>query len=451
MLGAFLFFPGMASAQTFYGTDRSEYITGIVENTPTDWGIISDSFGDCVGTGYGSSRIEIYRWNGSSWDNSGGSISGCTGDQYHGYGWPSSFNPLTNGDGTYAIMYGQGFGTWPDSALQYQIFTVAGGDVIPPATDASCLTGDFGTCINTADPENEQEIATSSLPYTFAVDGYIHADDYEEGARVMIKIDRNTDQQAQGALLAWDSAFGNKTYLDIPDSGTFDVSTSSEAISANLNFPMDRIGMYRARWEVQTPKISILGFSLTYSTIESLNTRFTIGTSTPLDKIQIDQENYLQGVIDSIEGDPLDQCNFNFFDSAFDFRLGSDLLGCIGGMLHWFFVLPPGVLEETIVQLKEGFLTRVPWGYFTRVVTAVQGGAPGTLPTVHADIPISATEDISIEFDIDDMVSGAANLTDTMEAPNGQTARQILEPIIQLIVGLLVLMFIWKDILRSAH
>jgi len=315
--------------------------------------------------------------------------------------------------------------------------------------DVSLPPDDTSTRIDNVDPIDGQEIATSSLPYTFAVDGYINEDDYEEGARIMIKIDRNTDQQAQGALLGWNSAFGNRTYLPLDASGAFDVSTSSDAITANLDFPMDRVGLYRARWEIQVPGFSLFGFALNYSTEQSLNTRFTIGTSTPLDKIQLDQEEYLENIIGSIEGDPLEQCNFNFFDSAFDFRLGSDLLGCIGGMLHWFFVLPPGVLENTVVQLKEGFLTRVPWGYFTRIVTAVQDGAAGTLPTIHADIPIGGGEDISIEFDIDDMVGGAATITDSFVSPDGDTLREIVEPIIQLIVGLLVLMFIWKDIMRS--
>lgn len=479
VLGALLFAPHAAHAAILW----DQYSTASTDNV----NVSNDQYIDNATFSGTVQYIGIVgkRWTGASdlstsfqlADSSGSYIDCQTGtDTLSGFGFPASSGFLTTADmelvyigpfsGTqcnqsYSGVSGPIFksvsnvsssGAWQTGLHEESPSNFIAQIVIldgPPTPDGSCVDGDFGSCINTVDPANGAEIATSSLPYLFEVDGYISAEDYETGARIMIKIDRNTDQQAQGALIAWDSAFGNKTYLPLSSSGSFDVSTSTTAISENLNFPMDRIGLYRARWEIQTPKYSIFGFAFNYTAVQSLNTRFTVGTSTPLDLIQIDQEEYLQGVIDSISGDPLEQCNFNFFDSAFDFRLGSELLGCIGGMLHWLLVLPPGVLENTIVQLKEGFLTRVPWGYFTRIVNAVQDGSAGTLPTVHADIPIGGGDNISIEFDIDDIISGAASTTDLMVSPDGDTLRDIAEPILQLIVGLLVLMFIWKDIMRS--
>ncbi len=265
----------------------------------------------------------------------------------------------------------------------------------------------------------------------------------------MVKVDRNTDQQASGALAGWDSAFGNKTYLPISSSGAFAVSTSSDNLA--IDFPL-RIGLYSARWEVQTPKFNIFGFSLFYSTRVASSTTFLVGTTTSIDKITIDQTDYIQGILDST-GDPLASCHFSLFDTALDLTLGSAALNCVAGVLHWMFILPPGTLESTMSQLKDGFLTRVPIGYFTRIVSAISGGVEGTLPTVHFDVPIPDTNNdtsgsIALDFNIDEMIGDSAALEDTFQAPNGHTAKEIIEPIIQLIVGLLVLMFIYNDFIE---
>lgn len=308
-------------------------------------------------------------------------------------------------------------------------------------------TDDTTTRIVTVDPPNLSSVATTSLPYDFEVYGYVNAGDYEDGTRVMIKLDRNTDQQAVGALAGWNSAFGNKTFLDVDNAGYFTVATSSDSL--NLDFEI-REGLYNARWEIQAPQWSILGFDFNYKTLVSTTTRFVVATTTAIDNIQLDQEEYLQDIVDSL-GDPLSSCSFNWFEASVDFSLGSNLIDCLGGLAYWAFVPPPSAVTATVDQLREGFLTRVPLGYFTRIVDAVSSGEMGALPTVTANIPISPSEDITIEFDIDDMVEGSANLTDSFEDPDGNTLRDIGEPIIQLIVGLLVLAFIFNDIINSAR
>lgn len=310
----------------------------------------------------------------------------------------------------------------------------------PPPVDTT-------TRIDTVDPASLQTIATSSLPYDFEANGYVNNDDFETGARLMLKLDRNTDQQAVGALAAFDSAFGNKTYFPISPYGSFTVGTSSDNLK--IDFPL-RVGLYNAYWEIQVPRFSVFGLNLFYTTLVASSTQFTIATTTAIDNITINQTEYLQGILDA-SGDPLASCHFSLFDSALDLTLGSSALDCVAGILHWMFVLPNGVLATTMTQLKNGFLTRVPIGYFTRVVSAINGGAEGTLPDVHADIPIPNTNgdisgSISLDFDIDQIVNDSADLQDSFQTPDGHTARSIIEPIIQMIVGLIVLMFIYNDL-----
>lgn len=481
-----LFIPFTASAAVLYEqTDSS------VTSSYSSGG---DIFFQSLGTGLTGTAeyIEVY----ASYNVTGspqGTIVGCNTNVFNGacdvgqsfsstqVNFPSAnytaegtmtgtlASPLTFNSAKYYFFDTTNFSTYPISYRGSSTSLYAGGDCAKRGggacgtvvdiyfriadsggvyPDSACLSGDLGSCINSVDPVDGQQIATSSLPYDFQLDGFISGDDYEEGARVVIKVDRNTDQQAVGALLAFNSAFGNKTFIPLDGSGSFDVSTSSDNL--RIDFPL-RTGLYRARWEIQSPAFSLFGFEFGYNTLVSSSTRFTVSTTTAIDNIQLAQENYLNDIINTLEGDPLASCQFSWFESAIDFSLGSNLMSCMGGLLHWLFVLPEGVMDSTITQLKEGFLTRVPWGYFTRIVTAVSGGASSTLPTLHADVPYSATEDISIEFDLDDIVTGAAAIQDDFQAPNGNTAREIIEPIIQTIVGLLVLMFIYKDVLRQIH
>jgi hypothetical protein len=348
---------------------------------------------------------------------------------------------LTNGEYYNVQFEANSGGSWVQGGHDNNSRFIADSAAYTPPVE------DTTTRIDTVDPADGTSVATSSLPYDFEVTGYVNEDDFADGARVMIKLDRNTDQQATGALSAWDSAFGNKTYLDIDSSGEFDVATSSDNL--NLDFPL-RVGLYRARWEVQIPRFNVFGFGIFYSTYVATSTRFTVATTTAIDNIQLDQEEYLEEIVDSL-GDPLASCQFSVFDTALDFSLGGQVLQCMGGVLHWLFVPPEGTLENTVTQLKDGFLTRPPWGYFTRIVTAVTGGVEGTLPTLTADIPIGPSDEITIEFDTDDIVDGAATLQDSFEAPNGNSLRDIAEPIIQTIVGLLVLLFIYNDIVRSVR
>lgn len=302
------------------------------------------------------------------------------------------------------------------------------------------------TRIDTVDPANLQTVATSSIPYNFQSNIYVKDTDYESGMRFMLKLDRNTDQQGIGSLLAFDSAFGNKTYIPITASGASLLATSSDSL--NIDFPL-RIGDYSARWEIQTPRFHLFGLDLFYTTLAASSTTFTVATSTAIDRIVNDQTGYIQGILDSTS-DPLASCHFSLFDTALDLSLGSAALNCLGGILHWMFILPPTVLSSTVNQLKDGFLTRVPVGYFTRVVSAISGGTAGTLPTVSADIPIPNSDgELTIAFNIDDIVQQAGDMQDSFVDPAGHTAKQIIEPIIQLIVGLLVLMFIYNDLFAS--
>lgn len=363
-------------------------------------------------------------------------------------------------DGTYYYMYTNG--TTPtgpaDPSLFYIGFTVNSGVIVP-----SIVTGD--TAIYTVDPVNNQVLATTSIPYDFTTIGNINASDWKEGIRLRIKIDRNTDQQAIGALTAFNSANGNYTYLDIPvTSGTFLVSTTT----INTLLPINRTGTYSMVQEIQTPGIGvhwwIFQYDLTYNTLAATTTTFTVGTSTAIDNITNTAVNYLNNIASSTsQGDPLATCQFSWFSSAIDFSLGGKLINCMGGLVVWALVPSPGSIALSYNSVRDGVLSRAPWGYATRLVTVfTSASAASTTATTTLQseaqftVPIyltgTSTPDTTLTFNPGDMLDGGAALLNGIKA-NGtdKNLRDITEPFVMLFISISLLIIIFHDLMQMGQ
>lgn len=316
--------------------------------------------------------------------------------------------------------------------------------------EPNCAAPDVDTTthIQSVSPYNGQIIASSSLPWPFNTTGYVNDTDWKEGARIRIKVDRNTDQQAVGAYLAFQSAFGNYTYEDITQAGIFNLSTTS----INNTFGINRVGDYKVRWEIQTPGIGvhwwILNFNVNYNTLVSTSTSFTVGTSTAIDVITTKQTDFLNQLANST-GDQLATCQFSWFNTAVDFSLGSHLMQCFAGIMSYLFVPSPDQMSLTVQQIRSGILYNAPWGYATRFVDILQNTSTSTLPTFTAYVPISATASTSLTYDPGDMLDGAASLLDSINA-NGtdKNAKDIIAPMIQLFIAITVVLIIARDLMH---
>jgi len=370
------------------------------------------------------------------WDANAGS-----GNQTTGYG--STADTYPNGT---VFPYGTG-GTDPDPAsvgmvdLAFTVYGLNGGSSTPQITR-----------IDTVSPSDGEVIATSSLPWNYTTTGYVAGGDFSTGARLRIKIDRNTDAQTVGALLAYNAAFGNNTYIPITGSGSFNLSTTS----INNTFGVDRPGEYTMTQQIQVPGFSvnwwIFNFDLTYNTLVSTTTTFTVSTSTAVDIIVNAQASSTAALLQAA-GDQLHGCQFNWFNSAVDFSIGSSLMGCITALATYMFVPSSDQLSADVDAVKNGFAVRVPWGYATRFVEILTASStPAALPTWTAVVATSRTSSTTFTFDPGDMLVGGANTLNSITDPNsGLTLRQVSEPILLLFIGISLLIIIFHDLMAMGN
>lgn len=124
--------------------------------------------------------------------------------------------------------------------------------------------------------------------------------------------------------------------------------------------------------------------------------------------------------------------------------------------MAFLFVPDNNQLQLTLTEARNAFLTRIPWGYFTRTVDIMSSPASSTLPAFSVAIQTGAGSDMSpattsISFDINDMVAGAGSLVDSIGAVgSGVSFRDVFYPIIQGTIAMLVLLTIIAD-LSNTH
>ena len=122
------------------------------------------------------------------------------------------------------------------------------------------------------------------------------------------------------------------------------------------------------------------------------------------------------------------------------------------------FLFEPGgpYLADTLQQLRDGFATRIPWGYFTRAYSIMTSSSTSALPVFTATIPTGASTSSDVvvlqNFDIGDTISGGATLLNSATDPHtGENIQQVATPVVQLVVDMGVLFLIIKDLLKMQH
>lgn len=121
-----------------------------------------------------------------------------------------------------------------------------------------------------------------------------------------------------------------------------------------------------------------------------------------------------------------------------------------------FLLIPDAQgLNNVITQAREGIFTRIPWGYFTRVVNIMTSSSTEALPSFTATIQIGPGDDMtpettSLTFDMGDIVSGGGELLDSIQDPiHGKTVKDIFYPFVQATLALGVIFTIVADISRT--
>lgn len=326
----------------------------------------------------------------------------------------------------------------------------AGGNAIYMVVNAG--SSNTQTRIDTVSPYNGEIIATTSLPWNYTTTGYTNSGDFQDGERLRVYVNRNTDNQSVGALTAFNSAFGNNTYIPINADGTFSVSTTT----INNTFGVDRVGKYQMTQEIQVPGIGVhwwvFNFDITYNTLVATSTSFTVGTSTAIDNIVDAQAAALEPLLTST-GNALQGCQFSWYNSAIDFSLGSNLMNCIAGLSQYLFVPTNAQLQGAVEGIKNGALARAPWGYAVRIGQIFNASTtPTALPVWTAYVNTSATASTTFTFDMGDMlIGGAATLNSVTDPRSGKTLRDIAEPMVELFIAITFFIIVFHDLMAMGH
>jgi hypothetical protein len=121
----------------------------------------------------------------------------------------------------------------------------------------------------------------------------------------------------------------------------------------------------------------------------------------------------------------------------------------------YLFVPGGEYFNRTIIDLKNGLLTRAPWGYFYRIYDIWNNPSTGTLPAM--DFPVfmgpGNTDEPGVEhitIDPGDMIAGAGTLLDSIRDPHSnKSIKDIFGPMVQLTFALAVVFTIIADLTGS--
>ena len=107
-------------------------------------------------------------------------------------------------------------------------------------------------------------------------------------------------------------------------------------------------------------------------------------------------------------------------------------------------------ISNIINSIKTDILKKAPWGYFNRMYDIWHTTATGTLPIISISIPFGNGEYGTAKADMGDMIIGGSNLINNIRSPkNDVTARDVLEPIVALLIAIAVIYTIIIDITGS--
>ena len=345
--------------------------------------------------------------------------SGADNSNYISF-WDATSNPtgyMTQ------LRCNDGLSTCTSDSGYNPFFAIYSGASVPPDTSTRII--DFTPADN----------STTTSPVTFSLHGYINPDDLTTIKGVKLTL-HNIDQNVilLGSLSPSDIYLfeGNAT-----TSGDFYFSTSTPLGDGNYRLEACIERTYFWGWIINI-----------FSPINDCQShQFVVGEETFIGHISQSIWTETQSLFASSTATSTTALAGSCNPLSGDFSVTN----CCA-----FLFVPDGKgLSDTMKSAREGILSRVPWGYLTRLYYLMNNSATSTLPTFTTTIQVGPGDDMTPEqttlsFDVGDMVAGAGALVDSIEDPiHGQTFRDVFYPIVQLVVALGVIITIVSDITGS--
>jgi len=298
---------------------------------------------------------------------------------------------------------------------------------------AAVAPADTTTRIISMTPENG---TTTSNPITFDFHGYINPDDVGSVIKINIKLE-NIDQNV---LFLGGTSYA-AGYIDMFDgiattTGDWYYSTTTYLGDGNYRFHavMDSCATVFGSCIFHTTLGGVIGGGV----YEEASTQFIVGEATFIGNISQNVNNILGIELASTSPNlsvgevcwPI-KASDTF---GFAYNASSSIAGCLG----YLFVPDASDLRDVMENFKDGFLTRVPWGYATRFFSIVSGDATSTLPVLSVNLPTS-TMPSSLAgkplINVDPWEAfSESSIWATSEDVNGNTMWESLEPYWNIVV-----------------
>jgi hypothetical protein len=269
----------------------------------------------------------------------------------------------------------------------------------------------------------------------FSLHAYVNPDDI--GTYIGVKFTLHNIDQNVLVLSAFSS---NDIYFldgfNATTSGDFYYATSTILADGNYRLEAQLERSYLGGWIVNP-----------FSPInEDISHQFIVGSSTFIGNMSQNGFSELQAIFASTTATSTEavaqNCN----------PLGSfDVVKCGA-----FLFIPGGdYLNTTMKGLKDGVLTRVPWGYLTRTYNIWNASATTSLPSFTASVRTGPGDDMTpdvttITIDPGDMIAGAGTLLDNTRDPiYNKNAKDVFGPLVLLVLAVSVIFTIVADLTGS--
>jgi len=295
------------------------------------------------------------------------------------------------------------------------------------------------TRIIRTDPENDQLIATSSLPYMLEVDYFLSDFDYEnygDDDFLRVRYKNNTTSIVFSGIHAisavtdpWEVTYEQ----EIVGFGyqTFSTTTSPQ-----------EVGRYTLEAQIVRPSFSLLGFTFGETIMARFTDSFIVGTSTQYDRIKDQTNSELEALglsgVESVCADDLSLLN------PISFAI------CL-------FAFDGEGLAQVFINAREGFMTRVPFGYVNRTYDILTSSATSSLPTISYTFSEGPLQGANVAFNPwQYMYVDGAPLKDGIVSNNGgENIWEIVEPFYEIVVYLTLALLVFRKLtgvhLQNSH
>lgn len=329
--------------------------------------------------------------------------------------------------GVYAYSNGNAFNTGNNSFIYLDDLTDFGGG------------GSQGTVISTVTPYSYQVVGTSTS-FGFGATGFVTPGDYRSGMQLHLHYTNG----GFASTIAVGPAFADLQQQDSSGDFYFDI-TSPGYFSFSTTTPITTVGDYTMDTSIEKPLFSFFGFDFTIikTTVTATTTFFTVATSTAFGTLRTsviqDYQNFMGQASSTINTSVCNPISGNF-----------SILPCMSIL----FVPQPTQIQSTVATLKAGILSKLPWGYATRLIVILSGQASTSLPVVTVNIQTSSSTatQLPYTFNPGEMIAGAAGVLDSTRDPvDNKNWRDVFGPYVQLLVALFVVIIIWHDVMAMGH